>query len=96
MKYLTRARTTMPSLARSGISPHTLRHTKAMHLLQAGVPLITIKDVLGHADVKTTEVYVQIDLGMKRDALALVGSPTVGGAKSPRLPKDLHASLESL
>ena len=52
----------MPRLNRRGISPHTLRHTKAMHLLQSGVPVITIKDVLGHADVKSTEVYVQTDL----------------------------------
>ena len=46
-----------------------------MHLLQAGVPLITIKDFLGHVDVKSTEVYIQIDLTMKREALTLVGSP---------------------
>jgi site-specific recombinase XerD len=62
-KYLRRARASMATLTRTGISPHTLRHTKAMHLLQAGVPLVTIKDFLGHADMKSTEVYVQIDLG---------------------------------
>lgn len=95
-KYLALARASMPSLHRSGISPHTLRHTKAMHLLQAGVPLVTIKDFLGHADVKTTEVYVQIDLGMKRDALALAGSPTSTTPKAARLPTDLLAWLESL
>ncbi len=66
-----------------------------MHLLQAGVPLITIKDFLGHADVKTTEVYVQIDLTMKREALSLVGSPA-RPAKSTRLPNDLLLWLESL
>lgn len=96
MKYLTRARTSMPGLRRSGISPHTIRHTKAMHLLQAGVPLITIKDVLGHADVKSTEVYVQIDVGMKREALNLVGSPTTVTPKSRHLSKDLLQWLESL
>ena len=96
MKYLDRARTSMSSLHRSGISPHTLRHTKAMHLLQAGVPLITIKDFLGHADVKSTEVYVQIDVGMKREALALVGSPTTLTPKPARLSKDLLTWLESL
>ena len=85
----------MPALKRTGISPHTLRHTKGMHLLQAGVPLITIKDFLGHADVKSTEVYVQIDLTMKRDALNLVGSPAAP-VKSSRLPKDLLLWLESL
>jgi site-specific recombinase XerD len=55
-KYLGGAAKTMPRLNRRGISLHTLRHTKAMHLLPSGVPIITIKDVLGHADVKSTEV----------------------------------------
>ena len=96
MKYLDRARASMPSLRRSGISPHTVRHTKAMHLLQAGIPLITIKDFLGHADVKSTEVYVQIDVGMKREALALAGSPTSATPKAPRLSKDLLTWLEAL
>jgi site-specific recombinase XerD len=96
MKYLRRARASMPSLNRRGISPHTLRHTKAMHLLQAGVPLITIKDFLGHVDVKSTEVYIQIDLTMKREALTLVGSPTRPAAKAARLPNDLLFWLESL
>ena len=95
VKYLRRARTSMPTLNRAGISPHTMRHTKGMHLLQAGVPLITIKDFLGHADVKSTEVYVQIDLTMKRDALSLVGSP-VQPAKGRRVPNDLLLWLESL
>jgi site-specific recombinase XerD len=96
MKYLDRARTSMPSLRRAAISPHTIRHTKAMHLLQAGIPLITIKDFLGHADVKSTEVYVQIDVGMKRDALVLAGSPMSTPSKLPRLSKDLLTWLESL
>ena len=95
MKYLRRASTSMPTLQRKGISPHTMRHTKGMHLLQAGVPLITIKDFLGHVDVKSTEVYVQIDLTMKRDALSLVGSPARRAARRP-LPKDLLYWLESL
>jgi integrase len=68
-----------------------------MHLLQAGIPLIiTIKNFLGHADVKSTEVYVQIDVGMKREALTLAGSPTSTTPKAPRLSKDLVAWLEAL
>jgi site-specific recombinase XerD len=94
-KYVKRARVSLPHLDRVHISPHTLRHTKAMHLLQSGVPLVTIKDILGHADVKSTEVYVQIDLEMKRDALAQAGTPTCA-AKSSRVPKDLLAWLEAL
>ncbi len=48
------------------ISPHVLRHTKAMHLLRAGVNMIYIRDFLGHADISTTEVYARIDAEMKR------------------------------
>lgn len=94
-KYVKRARVSLPHLDRVHISPHTLRHTKAMHLLQSGVPLVTIKDILGHADVKSTEVYVQIDLEMKRDALTQAGTPTCA-AKRSRVPKDLLAWLEAL
>lgn len=50
----------------SMISPHVLRHTKAMHLLRAGVNMIYIRDFLGHADITTTEVYARIDAEMKR------------------------------
>jgi site-specific recombinase XerD len=94
-KYVQRARVSVPHLERVRISPHTLRHTKAMHLLQSGVPLVTIKDILGHADVKSTEVYVQIDLEAKRDALARAGTPTCVPKRS-RVPKDLLAWLEAL
>lgn len=48
------------------ISPHVLRHTKAMHLLWAGVNMIYIRDFLGHVDISTTEVYARIDAEMKR------------------------------
>lgn len=95
-KYVRRARVSLPQLDRVRISPHTFRHTKAMHLLQSGVPLITIKDILGHADVKSTEVYVQVDLEMKRDALMRAGTPTSVSSRRPRLPKDLLAWLEAL
>jgi site-specific recombinase XerD len=48
---------------------HMLRHSKAVHLLQAGVNLIYIRDFLGHSDIKTTEVYVKADTELKRKAL---------------------------
>ena len=48
------------------ISPHGLRHTKAMHLLRAGVNMIYIRDFLGHVDISTTEVYARIAAEMKR------------------------------
>lgn len=51
------------------ISPHVLRHSKAMHLLQAGVNLIYIRDFLGHVDLKTTEIYARTDTETKRKAI---------------------------
>ncbi|TKT85302.1 site-specific integrase [Dyadobacter frigoris] len=51
------------------ISCHTLRHSKAMHLLQAGVNLVYIRDILGHVSVQTTEVYARADSRAKREAI---------------------------
>ena len=48
---------------------HMLRHSKAVHLLQAGVNLIYIRDFLGHSDIKTTEIYARTDSELKRKAL---------------------------
>lgn len=53
----------------SKVKCHMLRHSKAVHLLQAGVNLIYIRDFLGHTDVKTTEVYARADTELKRKAL---------------------------
>jgi integrase/recombinase XerD len=51
------------------VTPHVLRRTRAMHLLQAGVNLIYIRDLLGHADVSTTEIYARADAEAKRKAI---------------------------
>lgn len=51
------------------ISPHCLRHSKAMHLLQAGVNLVYIRDILGHVSIQSTEVYARAGSKQKRDAL---------------------------
>ena len=50
-------------------APHSLRHSKAMHLLQAGVNLIYIRDILGHVSIQTTEIYARADSKQKREAL---------------------------
>jgi site-specific recombinase XerD len=67
-KYLVKARNKRSSLNRT-VSPHTLRHTKGMHLLQSGISLDMIRDFLGHEDVKTTQIYARANLEMKRKAL---------------------------
>ena len=63
------ARTGDPQLANADISPHTLRHSKAMHLYEAGVPLPYIRDILGHVDLSTTEIYARASTEAKRKAL---------------------------
>ena len=64
-----------PSLATRRISPHTLRHTTAMHLLQSGVDITVIALWLGHEDTATTHQYVEADLAMKEAALRCVDDP---------------------
>ena len=64
-----------PDLATKSVSPHTLRHTNAMRLLQSGVDLTTIQSWLGHASVNTTHHYVDADLEMKRRALNQCNHP---------------------
>ena len=95
-KYLAIAKQELSPLGRPGISPHTLRHAKAMHLLQAGLPPITIKDILGHKDIKSTEIYVETNLEMRRKALELVGTPSQIKKKDKPLSRDLLTWLESL
>jgi site-specific recombinase XerD len=51
------------------VTPHILRHSKAVHLVKAGINLIYIRDFLGHVDISTTEIYARSDLSMKRKAL---------------------------
>lgn len=60
------------SVFNQSISPHSLRHTKGMHLLQGGVSLDITRDFLGHVDIKTTEIYARANLEMKRTALEKV------------------------
>lgn len=67
-KYAATARRTS-TLMPSKVKVHMLRHSKAMHLLQAGVNLIYIRDFLGHVDLKTTEIYARADTETKRKAI---------------------------
>ncbi len=71
-----------------------------MHMLQAGVALIHIRDILGHVDIRTTEVYARADLNMKRKALEKVAAAPTAVVK-PNLSswhenKDLLDWLSSL
>jgi len=64
-----------PDLATRQISPHVIRHTTAMHLLQAGVDISVIALWLGHESPATTHQYVEADLAMKERALARLQEP---------------------
>ncbi len=71
-QYAERASTTVPSMATKRVSPHTIRHTTAVHLLRAGVDINTIRAWLGHVSLDTTHVYADVDMEMKAKALARV------------------------
>lgn len=62
-----------PSLTRARVSPHVLRHTLAMQLLQSGADLVTIQAWLGHAQVATTHRYAEADVEMMRRSLEKAG-----------------------
>jgi integrase/recombinase XerD len=61
-----------PSLRNKVVSPHTIRHTTAMHLLNAGVDLSVIALWLGHESIQTTHTYLEADLKTKERALSRV------------------------
>jgi site-specific recombinase XerD len=68
-RYVQLAGRSMPSLTRKRVSPHSIRHTTATHLLRAGVDINTIRAWLGHVSIETTNVYAETDLSMKARAL---------------------------
>ena len=60
-KYISAAKQQYPELFRQkSYPPHSMRHTTASHMLEAGVPLVVIKNFLGHASLQTTQIYAQI------------------------------------
>lgn len=90
-----RAGKVCPSLKGRRISPHTVRHSTAMHLLQSGVREEEIALWLGHEDPSTTHHYVEADLAMKERALSKMQEPQIRAARYR--PSDrLLAYLESL
>ena len=71
LKYAKEARKKNPKLIPHKISCHSLRCSKAMHLLQAGVNLVYIRDIMGHTNVQTTEIYARADSKQKREAIEM-------------------------
>jgi integrase/recombinase XerD len=90
------ASTAMPSLEAKRISPHTVRHSTACHLLRAGVDINTIRGWLGHVSLDTTHVYAEVDLEMKAKALAHCEIKGDARARHWRKGTDVIEFLKSL
>ena len=80
-KYAANAQQQCPSLKTKTVNPHTIRHTTAMHLLRAGNDVNMVSYWLGHADINTTHIYLEIDMDMKRKMLEKTASPTIKNKK---------------
>ncbi len=76
-KYAASAQNQCPSLRTKVVNPHTIRHTTAMHLLRAGNDINMISYWLGHANINTTHIYIEIDMEMKRKMLEKTKAPAV-------------------
>lgn len=86
----------LPTLATKRVSPHTIRHTTAVHLLRAGVDINTIRAWLGHVSLDTTHIYAEVDMEMKAKALAKVDISGLKGPPRPRSLPSLMAFLKAL
>jgi len=75
-KYVKQA-AEVTSIPTFNITPHVLRHTKAMHLLNADVNMFYIRDILGHVDISTTEIYARVDAEKKRGILEKISNNSV-------------------
>jgi len=98
-RYANRVCAQMPSLKTKRVSPHTIRHTTATHLLRAGVDINTIRAWLGHVSLNTTNIYAEVDLEMKARALAhceVRESTTPAPCKRWREDAGLMAFLQTL
>lgn len=95
-RTVAKAARTSPSLRGKRISPHTLRHTTAVHLLRAGVDINTIRAWLGHVLLETTNRYAEVDLEMKAKALQACAITVPDRTPTWRKDRDLMAFLTSL
>jgi integrase/recombinase XerD len=94
--YASLASKVVPTLMTKRVSPHTIRHTTAVHLLRAGVDINTIRAWLGHVSLDTTHIYAEVDLEMKAKALASVDLSGVKVRPEQRPLPSLMAFLKAL
>jgi site-specific recombinase XerD len=95
-RYAARVSARLPAVRAKRVSPHTIRHTTATHLLHAGVDINTIRAWLGHVSLNTTNIYAEIDLETKARALALCEVKHTTHAKPWHRDKGLVAFLRAL
>ena len=95
-KHVRRAQTACPSLAKKHVTPHTLRHTCAMTLLEAGNDVALIGLFLGHEKLESTQVYLHGDMAIKERALGRTAALRGDRQRSYRPPDALLAFLEGL
>ena len=93
-KHVKTATTMVPSLATKRISPHVLRHSCAMHTLQATHDVRKVSLWLGHATLRSTEIYLRADPAEKLEALAVMTAPSLKRGRF-RAPDKLLAMLAS-
>lgn len=91
------AAASVPSLSQKRVSPHTIRHTTATHLLRAGVDINTIRAWLGHVSLATTLIYAEVDIQMKIQALKMCEPHQKEQLRKPwKQQEDVMAFLKSL
>ena len=95
-RYAVMAARATPAIAKKRVSPHTIRHTTATHLLRAGVDINTIRAWLGHVSLATTNIYAEVDLQMKAQALALCEIKNGPAPKPWRADPGLMVFLQGL
>jgi site-specific recombinase XerD len=98
-RYAIKVSAEVPSIRKKRVSPHTIRHTTATHLLRSGVDINTIRAWLGHVSISTTNIYAEVDLEMKAKALATCAiddSPPTQATKAWREDAELMEFLKSL
>jgi integrase/recombinase XerD len=95
-QYANLASGAVPTLAIKRVSPHTIRHTTAVHLLRAGVDINTIRAWLGHVSLDTTHICAEVDMEMKAKALASVDITSLKSPPQQRSLPSLIAFLKAL
>ena len=89
-KYATAAQHRSPSIKTKTVSPHTIRHTTAMHLLRSGNDINMVSYWLGHVDINTTHIYLEIDMEMKKKMLEKADAPAINNKTAWHKPDILQ------